>query len=341
MTPSVSSPAQPPAGRIGIRQRVRLWWLGKLTRTATHTITRRNLYLLPTGAGCMLAATLLVLLIASINFQLNLGFLLTFMLAGSALVSVAVGYRNLLGLQLTAPPPEPQFAGNTIAMQLQLVNDSTRSRYAIGVRQYAGPQLSHFDVERQSLTHAHLATPALQRGWQPLPAVVADTRFPLGIFRMWTVFRSAESALVYPAPEPDAPPLPVAESPHAGGNSLGQRSASGDFDDVRAYRRGDPLKLVIWKKAATAMAVGSDQFVVRDNQQLVQQEMWLDAGRCGLHDKEAQLSRLTAWVLQADQQNMRYGLRLAHAKATHGTQDIAPDSGPDHRNSCLRALALA
>ena len=36
----------------------------------------------------MLAATLLVLLVASINYQLNLGYLLTFPLAGSALVGM-------------------------------------------------------------------------------------------------------------------------------------------------------------------------------------------------------------------------------------------------------------
>ncbi len=41
-------------------------------------LTQRNVYILPTGPGWMLALTLLVLLIASINFQLNLGYLLTF-----------------------------------------------------------------------------------------------------------------------------------------------------------------------------------------------------------------------------------------------------------------------
>ena len=37
----------------------------------------------------MLGATLLVLLVGSINYQLNLGYLLTFLLAGSALVEHA------------------------------------------------------------------------------------------------------------------------------------------------------------------------------------------------------------------------------------------------------------
>ena len=65
-----------------LRQRLRRWWQARLPATDTLALTQRNVYILPTGSGWMLALTLLVLLIASINFQLNLGYLLTFLLAG-------------------------------------------------------------------------------------------------------------------------------------------------------------------------------------------------------------------------------------------------------------------
>ncbi len=284
----------------------------------------------------MLGITLLVLLIASINFQLNLGFLLTFMLTGAALVSIGVGYRNLLGLQLALQAPEAQFAGQVLRLGLRLDNPSTRARYAIGARRYDEHTLSMSNIDAQAADTVQLATVALQRGYQEVPAVVAETRFPLGVFRMWTVFRSSDKALVYPAPEEDAPPLPLGASDAGAGSSASLQASSGEFDGVRGYRRGDPLKLVIWKKAATALAAGSDQFVVRDNQHQAQQDLWLDASRCGLADREAQLSRLTAWVLAAHQQGLRYGLRIAA-----NTPDIAPDHGPEHRQACLRALALA
>ena len=77
--------------------------------------------------------------------------------------------------------------------------------------------------------------------------------------------------------------------------------------------------------------------MVRDNQQQAQQDLWLEASRCGLADREAQLSRLTAWVLVAEAQGLRYGLRVSPAASA----DIAPDHGPEHRAACLRALALA
>ena len=319
---------------------MRLWWLGKLAHSSTHTITRRNLYLLPTRAGCMLGLTLLVLLVASINFQLNLGFLLTFMLTGAALVSIGIGYRNLLGLQLSLHAPQTQFAGQALRVELRIDNPSRRARYALGVRHYQDEDYSMTDVGAQASTTVQLAVLAQQRGWQPLPAVVVETRFPLGVFRMWTVFRSSENALVYPSPEAHPPPLPLGITDAGIGSSVSLRAASGEFDGVRGYRRGDPLRLVVWKKAASAMATemgtGSSQFVVRDNQHQAQQDLWLDASHTGLAEREAQLSRLTAWVLAADQQSLRYGLRTQT-----GSVEITPDAGAEHRLACLRALALA
>ena len=83
--------------RAGFRQ----WWQARLPLSDTLTLTQRNVYILPTRAGFMLGATLLVLLVGSINYQLNLGYLLTFLLAGSAVVGMHVCHATLRGLTLT------------------------------------------------------------------------------------------------------------------------------------------------------------------------------------------------------------------------------------------------
>jgi hypothetical protein len=61
----------------------------------------------------MLALTLVLLLVGSINYQLNLGYLLTFLLAGSSLVGMHLCHGTLRGLTLTLAAPDPQFAGLT------------------------------------------------------------------------------------------------------------------------------------------------------------------------------------------------------------------------------------
>ncbi|MEP6792635.1 MAG: DUF58 domain-containing protein, partial [Ramlibacter sp.] len=59
------------------RRQFRQWWQSRVPLADTKTLTQRNVYILPTRPGFMLGATLLVLLVASINYQLNLGYLLT------------------------------------------------------------------------------------------------------------------------------------------------------------------------------------------------------------------------------------------------------------------------
>ena len=75
-------------------------------RAATRcTLTQRNIYILPTKAGLAFALTLMVLLLASINYQLNLGYVLTFLLAGSGVVSMHLTHGTLRGLTLHLQPP--------------------------------------------------------------------------------------------------------------------------------------------------------------------------------------------------------------------------------------------
>ena len=117
-----------------------------------------------------------------------------------------------------------------------------------------------------------------RRGLHRVPVLTAETRFPLGNFRVWTVWRPAARVLVYPAPEPQAPPLPPGE-PRAGSGVAAGARASGEFDGVRAYQLGDPTRLIVWKKFAK-----SEELVSRDTQQLQRQALWLDHARAGSLD---------------------------------------------------------
>jgi uncharacterized protein (DUF58 family) len=89
----------------------------------------------------------------------------------------------------------------------------------------------------------------------------------------------------------------------------------------------------VWKKAAQAVARGSDELVSRDTQQAQRYELWLDYASCGHLDTERKLSRLCAWVLAADQLGSSYGMRLPG-------REIKPATGEGHKRQCLEALAL-
>jgi uncharacterized protein (DUF58 family) len=184
------------------------------------------------------------------------------------------------------------------------------------------------DVPAQGSATVHVAFKPERRGQPVVPTLTAETRFPLGTFRVWTVWRPAARVWVYPAPEAFPPPLPPGE-PRSGGAASAQRQSSGEFEGVRAYQRGDPLKLIVWKKVAKA-----DELVSRDAQQVQRLELWLDHAHTGTSSPELKLSRLCAWVLQAEKMGMDYGLRLPGL-------EIKPAHGEAHKRQCLEALALA
>ena len=162
-----------------------------------------------------------------------------------------------------------------------------------------------------------------------MPPLTAETRFPLGTFRVWTVWRPAAQVLVYPAPEP-LPAAPAARRAARRRRRDGAACrAAGEFDGVRAYRRGDPLKLVVWKKAAKA-----DELVSRDTQQAQRHELWLDFAQApAAWTLERKLSRLAAWVLQADR--LGAGLRAARCPERDQARAAAKRTSGD----CLEALA--
>ncbi len=312
------------------RARFRQWWQARLPLSDTLTLTQRNVYILPTRPGFMLGATLLVLLVGSINYQLNLGYLLTFLLAGSAVVGMHVCHGTLRGLTFNLAAPEAQFAGASATLSVALTNTRRSVRHGIGLAVLDATHEDRWawtDVPAQGSCVVQVAFQPERRGLHRVPPLTAETRFPLGTFRVWTVWRPAAQVLVYPAPEPFPPPLPAGE-PRAGGAAAARASNSGEFEGVRAYRRGDPLKLVVWKKAAK-----SDELVSRDTMQAQRYELWLDFAQTGVAEREAKLSRLTAWVLQADKLGQDFGLRLPG-------QEIRPANGEAHKRRCLEALAL-
>lgn len=315
----------------------------RLHPPATHhgVLGWRNIYVLPTRAGWVLLGVLLVLLIASVNYQLSLGYLLTFLLAGSVAASVGLAHANLRGLQLHALPPAPVFAGQTVQLQLRLQAPPGRTRRAVLVALGERPSArdttawSGADVDggRDALLDLGFAAP--QRGHRTLPRVTVQTLFPLGAFRLWSHWQPAERAWVYPAPETPPPPWALPTTAGTGQDAQPAPHAMAEPDGVRAYQRGDPLRHIVWKKAAQALSTGSDQLVSRSRQTAATPDsLWLDEAATPLPQREARLSRLTAWALQAQQQHLAWGLRLQHGPT------IAPALGAAHAQQCLQALAV-
>jgi uncharacterized protein (DUF58 family) len=317
----------------GLRTRWRAWWETRLPRTDTLTLTQRNVYILPTRAGIMFCLTLLVLLLASVNYQLSLGYALTFLLAGSGIVSMHQTHAMLRGLTLHLRTPQPVFAGDSALLDIALTSPDDKARFGLGLRVQSTPKtaLTWTDVPARARSTVQIGYSPAVRGRHAVPTLHIETRFPLGLFRAWSVWRPEAQLLVYPRPESPAAPLPAAR-PMAGAAVTQRRSDSGEVEGIRSYRRGDSMKLVVWKKSARSLESGGE-LISRDTSAALGQELELDWQQCVGLDQEARLSRLAAWVLAADRAAIAYALRLP------GTE-LPRAEGETQRHRCLEALAL-
>ena len=311
-----------------LKNRFSKWLQNRLPLTDRITLNQRNVYIIPTRAGLMLAVTLMVLLVASINYQLNLGYLLTFLLAGCALVAMHVAHATLRGLTMHLIAPDACYMGDTAQFDIHLQNTRKRPRFGLVLAVEDTGHWVDTDVSAQASATVQLAFKPPRRGLQHLPTLMVQTLFPLGTFRVWAIWRPAAQVLVYPAPEIHPPPLP------SHGADDGQQASQvmytqGEPDGLRPYRRGDGLKNIVWKKVAK-----TGELVSREHVNLQTRTLVLDPELTQLNQIEAQLSRLCAWVLMAEKLGVRYGLRISG-------QNLAPANGLTHQQRCLQALALA
>lgn len=309
-----------------MEEKISRWWFQQRGAEASALLYHRRIFTLPNRAGMAFLATLATLLVASINYQLNLGYLLTFLSASMAWVGLHLSFGNLSGLRCHSARAEPVFCGEVAAFEFQIENTKKRARYAIRVS--CGTSQSRFHVNPLENKTALLLVETTQRGWLDAPRATIDSLFPLGIWRVWSYWQPAARCLVYPAPENNPPPLPTDQQGH--GEVEGDLAGSEHFAYVRPYQYGDSPRRIAWKMVARS---DGEVLATKNFEGGASKKIWLDLNATGSPSLEQSLSRLTAWVLEAEERGMDYGLRLTQ-------QHIAPSHGEAHRLQCLKALAL-
>ena len=286
-------------------------------------LSARRIFILPTRAGLGYGLLLLVLLIGAINYNNNLVFGLTFLLAGLALVAMLHTYRNLAHLQLQAGQGRPGFVGEQVGFQIWLKAADGRARFAIELLTQDGRVAStHVDGKRGS--SVWLTRPAERRGPVPLGLVRISGCFPLGIFYAWSRVEFDHNELAYPAPAKPGPAPRQDGSRQQGSYGSDRGQGHEDFRGFRPYHPGDSLRHVDWKAVARGQGMLTKEFGTTHSK-----DLWLDYEDTPETELEARLRR---WVLEAERAQLRYGLRLP-------ALCVEPGRGAAHRDRCLAALA--
>lgn len=256
-------------------------------------------------------------------------YLLLFALGSIVLVSVPHTMMNVTGLHAAAESLKPAFAGQELALPVEVVNESRATRSAIVV------SLPEFETAREVIdeiapgkaARVTLRFPATARGEYRIESFCVTTVYPLGFLRSTRRFAADQRYVVYPQPAGETTlPDPRARSGIASAQpDLGEGD---EFAGVRAYVPGESQRHIDWKAVARGQPMMTKQFVTESAGML-----YLDFVATKFSETEDRLSQLALWIIEAERARRPYGLRIPGV-------EIPPSVGDAHFHRCLRALAV-
>jgi uncharacterized protein (DUF58 family) len=308
-----------------LRERFRAWIDSRQPAASQHRLNHHCLYIFPSVAGLSFLVLAGILWLAGTNYENNLVLALAFLLIALFVVTIFHTYANLSGLSVQLLGTGAAISGEPAEIRILLSRRGNRSRDNIHLH-WAGSEPVVVNLLEQTEAAVSIFVPSTGRGWFDPRRLSIHTHFPLGFLRCWTRLDMNCRVLVYPKPIP-AGPLPQAHAIRDQGDVSLLRGAD-EFSGYRDYQPGDSLRNVAWKQYARGAGLYSKHYSA-----FVDSRLWLDWDYLAGMSREARLSRLCYWVLQADRTDTEYGVRLPG-------EVLPPGRGPGHREQALRMLAL-
>ncbi|WP_413043430.1 DUF58 domain-containing protein [Pseudomonas sp. YJ42] len=305
-----------------IRER---WLLKRIPPGPSMRLDQRRIFIMPTPVGMTFLLALLLMLVAAINYQNSLAYALTFLLGSVYLVAILHTWRNLAGLTLLAGSSPAVFLGEQARLQVRL--ESRGRLYQAVALGWPKSGLQVVDVPVGGTCEVDLSLPTEDRGWLRPGRVRVESRFPLGILVAWSWVDLQLAALVYPRPVEGE--LPTARGPADEEREGTCVSGPGidDYQGLKPWQPGDSRRRLNWKAYSRGQGL-----LVKDFTALLGQEPLLDLDALE-GDIESRLSVLCHWIVELSARQQPFALQI-------GATLIGPDAGVDHRNRCLRELAV-
>lgn len=309
--------------------RIQAWILRRDSPQAgTIKLHRRRVYIVPTQPGFLFGMVLLAMLLASINYQLSLGYLFTFLVAAVGVVGMHRTHDVLLGLEVSCVQTLPGHAGGEVTFVLRISNPHRHLRAGLMFFVEKTLLAQEVFVEPLGQRDIPIVVRAERRGFAQCPRIRIESVFPFGLWRAWSYVWPKMNVLVYPALSAQAAPR-SGRGKGAGANRAG--SGQDSFSHVSAYHDGDDVKRLHWQSFAR------EQLALRQHEgEAGDEDLYrLDALEAHL-PLEERLSQLASAIVWADQRGARFALALNEAEATRA--QFA--TGSAHRHALLARLAL-
>lgn len=298
-------------------------WRRKMVRV-------NRIYIMPSGRGMLFLAAIVVMVLTGATYNNNLIFLLAFFMFSIFVVSMLQTHYNVKGVRLGWGSSEEGFEGDSLALHLDLIQKRARHKRMLRIRTRSKTFVTLSEdffelMPQESSKLVRVELRAWKRGVFPLPDIILETYYPLGLFRAWKVFRFEASLVVYPRAESRQMLQP--RSFEAGHEDLGLRtSPEGDFGELKNYIMGESYHQIAWKHYARTGELFSKVHWGEEHKHYV--IPWA----VQVSDVEGSLRTISGWIKTALEENATFEMESPGTK-------IEPSMGLEHARRCWRLLA--
>lgn len=326
----------------GIYQR---WLKKRIPPAEKHTLSRKNIFILPTKFGLAYLSFVLILFLLGTNYQNNLIMLLSYLLVSFFITSMMHSFYNFAQLTIKSTAVQTGFVHQVISFPIEF--EAVKAHYNLTLRFTS--QSKHDYIARCLPGNTYSNVPALidERGEHSLGRIKISSEYAFGLFTTWSLLDFDHKGIVYPTPEKLLKNQIRFSS--KGNDPLAQHfnqksdhtSSPEDFSELKNYQLGEPLSRIAWKQVAKGQGKLSKHY-----QNSQGELIWLNLADMPTDNIELALSYLAYLIEDYHRAGQKYGLSLTvshdvHLRhGEHSSGDIEPNSGEAHRLACLTALAL-
>lgn len=318
------------------------WLRKRVPESFEHTLSNRNIFILPTKFGFAFIFLDVLLFLLGTNYQNNTILLLSYLFASLFLTVMMHCFFNFSGLKFSSSALNNNFANRKTIVPINIL--TSRKHYDINCNFYSNVDTTSIKnpeiicVEQTEIGHNQILVPypSLKRGKHKLGRIKVFSEYPLGLFISWSMLDFSHQITVYPSPiqikEHQSNLSKLNDDKKSYLNRIEKSAGNDDFFELKNYVEGESQASIAWKQLARGQGKLSKHY--NSNLGSLHCLKLSEMPSSFIEDK---LSNLCFLILELTKKDQEFGLLLDSSNSKIIT--IKPNSGLQHQQSCLTALA--
>ena len=329
-----------------VKRRVEQWLSKRVPGNFQHTLSSRNIFIMPTRFGFAYLIFIVLLFLLGTNYQNNIILLFCYLLASLFITVMLHSFYNFSQLIFSSSAKQFTFAKQHAYFPIIVKSD--KNHFDLNFQFPEQKSLStKVNLEHCPIGESQVLLPLYgeRRGVYKVGRVKVFSEYSLGLFVTWAMLDFSHQVVAFPQPKKLSTHqnyLSTLDESDQSDNAYQQTTVGiDDFSELKNYISGESRARIAWKQFARGQGKLSKHY---QNQQ--GSLLWLKLSDMPSSDVETKLSYLCYLVLEYSKSEQDFGLCLdfkAFTKVSENkdqqTMKIAPSSGHQHKQLCLVALA--